>query len=113
MIIPTLLVQVHKQAGFDLRGQPKMTAAAPVLVAPVKVKFTNQHTTVRTDSAGSHGHAEETAADVVLLVKLEARVAPGDMLVISGHKVRVASKHPRYSIAGKLDHYQLDCVAWV
>jgi len=111
MIFPTLKGFVHKSGGYDVHGQPKPGVVRPFMFAPVKLKFSDQHTTVRTDSAGSHGSALETVADVVILVRPEVDAQLADVLTIVGHKVKVSAKHPRFTPGGRLDHYQLDCVA--
>jgi hypothetical protein len=113
VIIPTLTIQVSRVTGTDLHSQPILKTLPPIRVAPVKLRFTNQHTTVRTDSSGSHGHADETAANVVLLALPNANIELEDVLTVVGHTVKVTMKEPRFDIGGKLDHYQLECVAWV
>jgi hypothetical protein len=110
---PTLEVEVWKRTGSDVYGQPVQTKVRGEKVAPVRLEFSNQHTTVRTDSAASHGHAQETVADVVLLAVAATQIALDDMLVVLGHKVRVVKVHPRFTVAGKLDHNQIHCEAWV
>lgn len=112
MIYPTLRIEVHRMAGTDRNGQPLMVRQPDQLVCPVRLNFTVQHTTVRTDSSGTHGQAYEETADVSVLARPEANIELDDMLVIMGHKVRVASKHPRFEVTGRLDHIQLKCIAW-
>lgn len=113
MIFANLAVQHYKQTGSDVYGQPILTLRGTVMVAPVKLNFTSQHSTVRTDSSGSHGHADEITANVVVLALPSASIQIGDMLVIHQNKVRVTGSHARYRVGGPLDHYQVECVAWV
>jgi hypothetical protein len=113
MFNPTLRIELWGKVGNDLYGQPAFAKRGEFKVAPVKLIFTNQHTTVRTDSAGSHGHAQETTADVVLLVPASNTVALDDMLVVLGHRLRVVRIHPRYRVSGQHDHDEVHCDAWV
>lgn len=112
MLIRTLRVQVWKQKGTDLQGQPRMIRVDDERVAPVKLVFNTQHTTVRTDSAASHGAAEERTADVVVLAAPRTQAGVNDMLVINGQKVRVDKTHARYTVGGQLDHVELHASAW-
>lgn len=112
MIIPTLKIEHHKAAGHDLFGQAKIKRQADQMVCPVRLVFDQQHTTVRTDSAATHGSAMEMTATCVLLFKPGTRVTVDDMLVVMGNKLRVIEKHPRYTVGGKLDHWQVKAVAW-
>lgn len=112
MIIPTMRIDRHAMAGNDGQGQPVFAAPVPEMVCPVKLQFDDQHTTVRTDSAGSHGHAYETTANVVLLARKESKIALGDVLSVLSHKVRVIERHPRYRVTGALDHIEIKCAGW-
>lgn len=112
MIIPTLKIEHHKVDGFDLHGQAKLRRLPDVMVCPVRLVFDQQHTTVRTDSAASHGAAMEMTATCVLLAKPKTTIRIEDMLVVMGNKIRVIEKHPRYTVTGHLDHWQIKATAW-
>lgn len=112
MIIPTLKIEHHRAQGHDLYGQAQLKRLPDQMVAPVRLVFDQQHTTVRTDSAATHGSAMEMTATCVLLFKAGTRVTVDDMLVVMGNKLRVIEKHPRYTVAGKLDHWQVKAIAW-
>lgn len=113
MLIPTLPVEIWRQVGLDAYAQPRFVKIGTPKAAPVKLIFTNQHSTVRTDSAASHGHASETVANVVLLFLPSVDLKPEDMIVLLGRKVRVREIHPRFTVKGKHDHNQVGCEAWV
>lgn len=113
MIIPTLWIQRQGRLGNDLHGQPLLAPPSREIVCPVKLKFDAQHTTVRTDSSGSHGQAYELTANVVLLARTDTKIKIDDILTVVGNKVVVAELHPRYRVNGTLDHYEVRCTAWV
>ena len=113
MIYPTLQIEVQKKAANDLYGQPKYERVAQEKVAPVRLRFKLDKTTVRTDSAGSKGHAQEKAADVVVLVTPNTKIALDDKLIILGNPLRVIETHPRFTVSGKLDHVEVWAEAWV
>lgn len=112
MIIATLWITCQSTVGSDAYGQPIYGQVWREKVAPVKLEFTNQHTTVRTDSSGSHGNAYETTANVVLLLLPNSKVAIGDTLTVNGNKVSVSQSHTRYRVTGLLDHIEIQCTAW-
>lgn len=113
MIIPTLPVKIYRKVGFDLHGQPTFSLLNCPKAAPVRLVFENQHTTVRTDSAGSRGHADETVADVILLFKPSVEVKMDYQLLVLGQKLRVVKVHPRYTVRGVFDHLEVHCDIWV
>lgn len=113
MIFPTLWVDILDRKSTDRYGQPKLAKIGRVKVAPVKLIFSDDHTTVRTDSSGSHGSALEQTSNVVVLVRPGTPVEKGDALMVLGHKVMVTKIHARYTVTGKHDHNELHCEAWV
>lgn len=112
MIFPTLNVEVHRSGGTDLYGQAVLTRLADERCAPVRLLFSQQHTTVRTDSAASHGSAMESQATCVLLLLPTTNARIEDMLVVMGHKLRVVERHQRFTPTGLLDHVQIKLLAW-
>lgn len=113
MIIPTLKFTVQPVLSRDVFGQPKLGKAVVEWCAPVKLNFAQQNSTVRTDSSATHGHAMEPAGTTVILVTTKSRVALDSVLVIMGNKLRVTKVHPRYTVGGQLDHYEVECQLWV
>lgn len=110
---PTMRVEVWKLDGSDVYGQPVLKRGTDEMVAPTKLIFQDQHTTVRTDSSGSHGSAYETTATVTLLARANTRIAMGDKLIVMGRPVRVTYLHPRFTATGAPHHTEVRCVAWV
>lgn len=109
MIIPTLPTLLYRLDGYDLHGKPQMRLTGRIKVAPVKLVFESAHTTVRTDSAGSIGHAEEEVASVVVLALPAAKVQIGDVLGIGERRVEVFKIRDRHTVTGKLHHHELHC----
>ncbi|MEO9387053.1 MULTISPECIES: hypothetical protein [Chromobacterium] len=68
--------------------------------------------TVRADSSGSRGFAEEETLVGRLLLLPQADVQNEDIIEVVGRRMRVACVFPRFDVMGKLDHLQVDCVAW-
>lgn len=111
MIFPTIPVLIFSRIGTDIHGQAKFTPATAAKVAPVKLVFRVAHSTVRTDSSGSHGSASESTADVILLVRPGVQIKPDDELEVLGHRATVEAIHNRFSVDGKHDHNELHCLA--
>ena len=109
MIIATLWITCQTTSGHDAFGQPVLGPTWKEKVAPVKILFGSQHTTVRTDSSASHGNAYEVVADVVFLAKANSNISMNDTLTIHGNKVSVTGLHPRYQVTGALDHVEIHC----
>lgn len=112
MIFPTLKIQVLKHVGNDAYAQPKYAPAKVERVCPVKLDFMQRPTSVRTDAAASKSRAMEDNAAVVILALPKTSIALSDKLVILGNSLRVMDMHPRFTVDGKLDHYEVKCVAW-
>lgn len=112
MIFPTLRVKRSELGASDVYGQPLPGREVGEMVTPVKLSLKSQHTTVRTDSAASHGHAYETTADVVLLFLPNSKVAIGDFVTVLGTKTVVMAEHPRFQTNGKKDHIEVHCLIW-
>lgn len=109
---PTLIIDVYRKLGSDAYGQARWQKLAPERVAPVRLSFQLANTTVRTDSAGTKGHAQEPNAKVVLLALPTADIRLDDKLVVMGRPLRVIEVHPRFAVTGALDHYEIRCMAW-
>jgi hypothetical protein len=110
---PTLTVKLYKKVGSDSFGQPTLDAGRDQRCAPVKLLFTDQHTSVRTDASGTHGHGYETNANVILLVPFYAPVGSSDVIEVLGHRVQVVALHQRYAASGRPDHVEVHCAQWV
>jgi hypothetical protein len=112
MLRPTLSMSILRKVGNDLRGQPRLCPIGSELFAPVKLEFSSTHSTVRTDSSGSRGAADEAMGNVIILCVPATKVRLDDQLVIDGHQLRVTKTHKRYTPTGVLDHVQVWCELW-
>lgn len=54
----------------------------------------------------------ELVTDALLLLSRNTIANIDDLIEIEGTKLKVVSKHPRYSVAGKLDHYEVGAITW-
>ena len=109
MIYPTVPITVVRLVSTNVYGEPVHQVVGKERCAPVRLRFSNASTTVRTDSAGTRGHAQEDVAEVRVLVVPRTKIQIEDCFVIAGKTVRVTGKEPRMTVGGKLDHYELTC----
>ena len=112
LFIPNLSCTVTKHGGLDLYGQPLPGVSYKEKCAIVKIANKILPTSVRADSSASRGAAQEMIVDAELLLVATTKAQLNDFVDVSGFKLRVVGKFPRYSVTGKLDHYQLLCNIW-
>jgi hypothetical protein len=96
----------------DVYGQPLPGRKVSEGCAVVRLQLNNIKTSVRTDSSASRGNAMELVTDALLLLSRNTVANIDDVIEIEGAKLRVISKHPRYSVNGKLDHYEIGAITW-
>lgn len=113
MIYPTLPVKVWNVAGYDLHAQPTLAREPDEKVCPVRLSFKVERTTVRTDAAASKGQAFDSTAQIVLLALPTTKIGNSSRIEVLGRSLRVVETHPRFTVSGKLDHYEIRCDAWV
>lgn len=105
-------IAIFKTSGFDLYGQPKWVALPCERCDVVKLLTDTQHSTVRVDSGGSRGHADETVADAILLVAPTTKLERNDKLEVLGVSLKITAVRPRLDAIGKLDHFEVRGSAW-
>ena len=101
--------KIARRAGNDAYGQPVFGAWERAVCGIVKFDIASEKTSVRTDSSASRGNAREIQASVRLLFPTFHKVAIGDKIEMLDVRLRVVAAFPRLDVAGKLDHYQVDC----
>lgn len=109
MFRPNLDCVVRQKGGTDVYGMPIHGARKKERCAIVKKVLRNDKTSVRADSSASRGNARELEADVLILVSPQTTAEIDAILDTVGDTFLVQSKHGRYDIRGRLDHYELGC----
>ena len=105
MNVPCLLEIKKGQDGF---GQPVFSQPRKIKCAVIKHTIARQKTTVRVDSSGSIGHADETVADVVVLMPKNIAITLDDVFTVHGLRCRVSSVRSRFDVRGGLDHLEVE-----
>lgn len=108
MFIPNLKVALRSRVSVDLYGRPTFAAPRTIRCGVIRLQEMSQHTSVRTDSSASRGNAMEETVLSRILVPAKVLVNQGDEIDIGDFTLTVSSVWPRYNIAGKLDHWQVD-----
>lgn len=110
MVVFGVKCKVVKMTGRDIYGQEIRGSVTDEKCAVVKLKQTSQHSTVRVDSGATRAGADELTSSVVLLMRLSTKALVDDRIeMATGERLRVISKRLRYTVLGKLDHYEIGC----
>jgi hypothetical protein len=96
----------------DVYGQPLAATKVREQCAVVRLATTNQKSAVRADSSASRGNAKEIVTDSLILLTARTVANIDDLIDIGGVTLRILSKHPRFSVAGALDHYEITASVW-
>lgn len=96
----------------DVYGQPLAANRVSEQCAVVRLVTTNQKSAVRADSSASRGNAKELVSDSIILLTKTTAADIDDLIDIAGMTFRVLSKHPRFSVGGALDHYEITASVW-
>lgn len=108
MFRPNQVASLEQVIGRDVHSRETFGAAREISVAVVRLITSAQKTTVRADSSASRGSAEETVVQGIMLVDKAVAMNRGDRLTFNGIQYRIFSIHPRYTVAGALDHFQIE-----
>lgn len=109
MFIPNNTALLHRvSAHRDTRGE--RTYARPVRVpcGVVTLALEIGKTSVRADSSGSRGRAEEQQGTARILFPTYIKIAELDMIQVEEETLEVIQIVPRRHILGHLDHYEVD-----
>lgn len=96
----------------DVYGQPLAATKVREQCAIVRLVTTNMKSAVRADSSASRGNAKELVGDSLILLTATTAANIDDLIDVGGAKLRILSKHPRYSVGGVLDHYEITASVW-
>lgn len=113
MFRPNLTCTIISASGrTDVYGQPITSTRVKERCAVVKLITKNQKTAIRADSSASRGAARETVADSLILLASRTKAQIDDLIEIQGQTLRIMSMHPRFNVAGNLDHYEITASHW-
>lgn len=112
LFIPNLKCVITKHNGLDIFGQPQPGTEYKEKCAIVKLITKTAPTPIRADASASRGAAREQIADGELLFVATTKVDIDDFVKVADVTLRVIGKYPRYSLSGKLDHFQILCNIW-
>ena len=107
MVIYGVKCVLIKKGGHNLYGDKVKGKRIQERCGVVKLESGRGNTTVRVDSGATRGGAEEGMAQAVLLMRPTSDVEIDDLIEIQGIKLRVTTKRLRFSVAGRLDHFQV------
>lgn len=99
---------VKSKIGNDLFGNPVYGLPRTTKCAVVSLVKSRAATTVRTDSSGTRGHANEVISDSKILMSPKEKIELDDFVEVSGLTLKVAAIRQRFSVYGKLDHLEVD-----
>ncbi len=107
MFIPNNTATVEFYVGSDRHGQRRYGSPMKVRCGVVTMRESAEKTSVRTDSSASRGSAKEDLLQGRILFPRNVRLNVGDRVEIMGFKMTVKGSHPRFSIPGQLDHWEV------
>jgi hypothetical protein len=108
MFIANQKALLLRRGSTDIYGTAEYMPAVEIRVGVIRLQESSMKTTVRADSSASRGSAMEETTISRILVPAKTVVEQGDEIRIQGFALTVQSIWPRYNIAGRLDHWQLD-----
>lgn len=98
----------RKTTQYDAYGQALYEDPISIRFALVRFDTKVEDTTVRADSSATRGNVKEYVATGRILVEKRHKPNYGDLIAFDGKVFRVKEREPRYSVLGKLDHYECD-----
>lgn len=111
MFRPNQTALWSKQIGRDIHSREIFDEPRSIPIAVVELQRKVARTTVRADSSASRGAAEETVAVTKILIDKMVEVSRDDRIELRGDLFRVVVTHPRFSVWGELDHFEVDLQA--
>lgn len=112
MFIPNQSGLYTRRLGTNAYAEPIWSRPVRVACAVVRLQEDQAKTSVRADTSASRSSAEETTQAARILLPASVRPATGDRLEVGGRTMMLTRIHPRYSVMGGLDHYEVDGVNW-
>lgn len=92
----------------DIRGERTYGARERTPCSVVTLNLEIDKTSVRADSSGSRGRAEEEQGVARLLFPTYVKIGDLDIVEVENETLEVIQINPRRSVLGTLDHYEVD-----
>lgn len=108
MFIPNVRCSYKRRVKLDLYGAAVYGPRTPALCGIVRLEEQSDPSSVRADSSASRGSVKEEITQSRLLFPVSVKLKQGDIVEIGDFVLVVQSVWPRYSVSGRLDHWQLD-----
>jgi hypothetical protein len=106
MFQPNQTAQIQTVAGRNFDGEEIYSDPTQIQLAIVHLVSAAQRTSVRSDSSASRGQANEMAASGAKFLSKQ-QVGVDDLIIVAAGTFRVLGTHPRFSVFGQLDHYEI------
>jgi hypothetical protein len=113
MLITTLTCKLRKVTGMNQYAEETLGPVTTERCAPVRLRHSQAHSSVRADSTASRGAADEDQADSIVLLTPTTKAELGDQLEVADLKLRIVQLHPRFGMAGKLEHWEIRGEFWI
>lgn len=108
MFRPNAVGKLHKLTGRDVHGREQYAAGINCPFAQVNLSRRATKTDRRADSSASRGSADEVTSWAKILVVAFMKPSLNDKFCFLDDSYRVVAVHPRRTVAGLLDHWELD-----
>jgi hypothetical protein len=95
---------VKTRSGSDLYGQPIYGDGRKTLCAVINLTKQRKATSIRSESSGTIGHADEKDIQSKLIMRAAEVIELNDFIEVSGMTLRVSSIRHTYNIHGVLGH---------
>lgn len=108
MFRPNARCNIYRRSdASDRRGEYTFASPISVPCAVVTMKLADQKTSVRADSSGSRGKANEVAGDAKLLFPMYVTLKVGDIVSAEGEILEIISIWARRNVLGRFDHQEV------
>ncbi len=106
---PNTTCTVYRPEGeMDIYGEKTFDTGTTTPCAVVSYDLSRMKSTVRADSSGSRGRGEELVGVARFLFPSSVTMERGNKVYKDSFWLEVTEIHPRYSVAGNLDHWEVD-----
>ncbi len=109
MFRANLIGLISTVTAHDIHGRSVFSDPMPCPFAVVHLQKGSQKTSVRADSSASRGSADEIVtihAKILIPSSMTPKIS--DHFTFSGKSYRIVSVEDRFSVQGRLDHYECD-----